>query len=263
MRPLYLERDGTVVQADGPALRVRCDGSADRWFPLRQVSQVVSAERVAWTTPALLACAELGITVSFTDGDGAVLARLIGRHGERTELRQMLADFLDRADWQPLYQHWLDGMERMAMRSVLRRSGVKWCETLTPRALRQMFQHEADVIRAAEAFERIGGVVHGLLVALCTQALRDCGVTSEFEARLTPAQDLASILFWDFQLVRLAWIEDRLRSERAGVPPQAEIVAFFELRRSRTERLLRGLLNRLHRMLIEVDEWPITKHNAA
>lgn len=261
MRPLYLEHVGTVVQLDGPALRVKCSGSSDRWFPLQRVSQVVSAGRVEWATPALLACAEQGITVSFTDDSGAVIARIVGRPGERLELRQKLADFLDRADWQTLYRQWLRAMEQMAVRSVLRRSGVSWAEPPTPKALRQMFQCEVAAMGMLEACERIGAEVHGLLVGLGTQALRDSGVTGEFEQQFSPAADLAAVVFWDFQLLRLAWLEDRLKTERIEAPSRQDVVAFFELRRTRTERLIQGLINRLHRWLIELNQWPRTTPN--
>jgi len=256
MRPLYLERAGTAVRLDGLALRVKCAGIADRWFPLRRVSQVVSAQQVEWSTPALLACAQVGVTVSFTDDFGAVLARVVGRRGERHELRQKLEDFLDRSDWQPLYEQWLRAMERMAVRSVARRSGLSWNEPPTPKALRKLLREGPASMCASTAYDRIGSEVNGLLLALSTQTLRDNGITAEFEQRFSPATDLTQVLFWDFQLARLAWLEDRLRTGRPQAPSRDEIVAFFEARRGRTERLAQGLINRLHRWLIELNPWP-------
>lgn len=254
MKPLYVAGAETRVERDGPALRIARPGRAERWFPLRTVSQVVSATQVEWETAALLGCAEHGISVSFLDEQGTVQARLLGRAGERLELRQRLADFLLRPDWRALYGQWLTAVERMAVRSVVRRSGLGWGEPPTGRALRRMFREAALSMDAVDAYERIGGVVHGLLLALITQALADQGIGGDFEGvdDLQLAEDLTGVVFWDFQLARMAWLEDCLRDGRRDLPGREEIVAFFEARRQRTQRLADGLVNRLHRWLVEL-----------
>jgi hypothetical protein len=254
MKPLYVQGTGTRVERDGPALKVACPERAERWFPLRRISQVVSSAQVAWSTPALLACAEEGITVSFLAEDGAIVARVVGRPGERDELRQRWGDFLLRPDWRTLYEQWLAGMEQMAVRSVVRRAGFAPADVLTARALRRMFREAAESMELLPAFERIGGDVHGLLVALATQRLAEAGIAVDFEGVEGPrlAVDFASILFWDFQLARLAWLEDRLRQDSLDAPGREEIVAFFEARRDRIGRLAAGLVNRLHRWLVEL-----------
>jgi hypothetical protein len=254
VRPLYLQGAGTTIKRDGPALRVIRAGAAERWFPLRRISQVVSAAHIDWSVDALLACAENRITVSFIDDEGAVLARLIGRPGERYELRQRLLDFLLRPDWRDLYQQWTCAMERMAVRSVIRRTGVGFDRPPSAKELRQLFQDGARGMDQLPAYERIGREVYGLLTGLVTRHLADAGITAELEpmGELNPVIGLSSILFWDFQLARLAWLEDRLRENRLGIPDRIEIVGFFEARRKRTEHLTLGLLNRLHRWLIEL-----------
>jgi hypothetical protein len=251
MRPLYVQGAETRVERDGPALKVACSGRAERWFPLRRISQVVSAARVDWSTQALLACAVEGITVSFLDEDGGVLARVVGRPGERMGLRQRLADFVLRPDWRTFYEQWLAAMEQMAVRSVVRRAGISREESPTPRMMRRMFREAAMSMDLLRAFERIGGDVHGLLVALATRKLAEAGIDAGSEGP-DLAVDLASVLFWDFQLARTAWLEERLRGDCLDAPEREDIVAFFEARRTRTERLAAGLLNRLHGWLIEI-----------
>lgn len=254
MKPLYLLGRDIRIERDGPALRVAGIGRADCWFPLRRISRVVSATRVDWSTGALLACAESGITVSFLNEDGAVLARLLGRPRERVELRQRWADFLLRPDWRMHYGQWLAAMERMAVRSVIRRAGIAWPGTEPAKSLRRGFHEAAQAMGLLPAFERIGGEVHGLTVALASQRLADAGVAGDFEGGEGPelAMDFATILFWDFQLVRMAWLEDRLRDELTGIPDRQELVAFFEAHRPRTERLAAGIINRLHHWLMEL-----------
>lgn len=255
MKPLYVDGTGTRVERDGPALRIARPGRAERWFPLRVLSQVVSAERVEWATDALLACAGQGITVSFLDEDGAVLARVLGKPGERMELRQRLADFLLRPDWPALYDAWQAAMERMAVRSVARRAGLGWGQPPSGRELRRMFREAADSMGSLEAYEHIGGELRGLVEALATQPLAEAGIVGDFvgDEGLDLAADFSRVLYWDFQLARLAWLEDRLRDDRQDLPAREEIVGFFEARRPRTERLAAGLLNRLHRWLVELD----------
>jgi hypothetical protein len=245
VRPLYLQGSGTAVKRDGPALRVIRPGTAERWFPLRRISQVVSAPHIDWSLDALLACAESRITVSFIDGEGAVLARLVGKPGNRCELRP---------DWREQYEQWTAAMERMAVRSVIRRTGIAFDRPPSAKELRRLFQDGARGMDQLPAYERIGREVFGLLTGLVTKHLADAGITTELEpmGELNPVTGVSSILFWDFQLARLAWLEDRLRENRLGIPDRIEIVGFFEARRRRTEHLTRSLLNRLHRWLIEL-----------
>jgi hypothetical protein len=254
MKPLYVDGADTRVEQDGPALKVLCPGRAERWFPLRRVSQVVSAARVEWATGALLACAEVGITVSFLAEDGSVVARVLGKAGKRMELPQRFADFLLRPDGRELYEQWLKAMERMAVRSVGRRAGAGFEPAPSATALHRMFREAAIGMNALFAYERIGREVHSLLVALATRQLAEAGYGAESEGMREPdlATDLTGILFWDFQLARLAWLEERLRGDSVEAPDRRSIVAFFEARRARTERLAAGLVNRLHRWLIEL-----------
>jgi hypothetical protein len=254
MKPLYIQGSQTRIEVDGPALKIALPEQAERFFPLRRISQVISAHRVDWSTEALLACAMQGITVSFLDEEGKVLARVMGRPGERMEFRQRLADFVSRPDWRELYEQWLRAMEQMAVRSVVRRAGVSLEELPTAKRMRQLFRAEAITMNLLAAFERIGGEVHGLLVATATSQLVEVGIATGFEdfEGLELAVDLAAILFWDFQLARMIWLENRLRQDIFETPSHADIVAFFENRRDRTKRLLIGLLNRLQRWLIEL-----------
>ncbi len=255
MKPLYVQGGGTRVERDGPALRVGRAGSAERWFPLRRISQVISAVQVDWSSQALLACAEAGITVSFLDEAGNVVARVMSRPGERVELRQRWTDFLSRPDARPLYEQWLAAMERMAVRSVVRRAGLALDEPPTAKAMRRMFREAAASMDLLFASERIGREVHGLLAALATQRLAEMGIEETLGDGAGLAADWAAVLFWDFELPRLAWLEDRLQDDCLESPDRAEIVAFFEARRARSERLTAGLITRLHRWLIELYRW--------
>lgn len=254
MKPLYLDAQDCRVQLDGPALRVRAEHVADRWFPLTRVSQVITSCRVDWTVPALLACAEKGITVSFVGEEGSIVGRLLGRGSERNHLAQKLSDFLLRPDCLELSLQWQSAMERMAMRSLIRRAGLPPDFDCTPKMLRQLFQRAAISMAAREAYETIGREIWGMLVPLVSQRLQDLAVyeDAEFVESIDLVSMLTRILFWDFHLARSAWLEQRLTDNCTEPPNRAEIVDFFEKRRARSERLLQGLLSRLYRWLLEV-----------
>ncbi|HUL13640.1 MAG TPA: CRISPR-associated endonuclease Cas1 [Methylococcaceae bacterium] len=256
MRPLYVHGADTQVRLDGPSLRISTPTSADRWFPLRRLSRVVSSSVVVWETAAVLACAGQGVTIGFLDGDGMLIARCIGRVDAHDRLHERLEQLLFQSDWRELYARWLAAVENMAVRSVIRRSGLALVDRPEPQALRRLFRQGAASMNAQFAYERIGREVHSLLVALVTQWLTnsriDIARCNGLEFNL--ASDLADVLFWDFQLARLRWLEQRLeRLDTVEAPPRAEIVGFFETRRERSEKLVRGLIHRLHRWLIERD----------
>ena len=77
-RPLYLDaREATTILLEGPALRIRVSKQAERDVPLRRISRVVTNHRTQFTTDALLACADRGISVVFLSEDGEVRARIL------------------------------------------------------------------------------------------------------------------------------------------------------------------------------------------
>lgn len=84
MKPLYLNgRSGMRVTLDEPALRVSLPERAVTLYPLQRISRVIASGTVEWSTAALLACAERGITITFLRSDGAIQGYLFGEstHG--------------------------------------------------------------------------------------------------------------------------------------------------------------------------------------
>lgn len=253
MKPLYLYGVDLAVRLDGPALRVSQPDRADRWFPLRLLSRVLADEHTDWSLEALLACARAGICVSFQDGDARLVARVFGQPSERQELSQRLADGLIRPDWPGAYANWLAGMERMAARSIARRAALADYRSITAAEMRQILDQAAHDLLAWPAWHGLGGELFGQLLPFAADGLHGRGLdlesltTPEFH----PARDFARILFWDFQLTRLYWVQAHV--ERHGscrMPTRAEAVALFERRRGRLEYLRDSLTNRLHRWLV-------------
>lgn len=257
MKPLYVRGADTRVELDAPALKIRVPEKSDAWLPLRRISRVISATQVGWSTEALLACAGEGISVSFLADDGRVVARVTGQPSERDELRQRLTDLLDRADWRDSYEVWLSGMEQMASRSVARRARFAASDIPLPRELQRALRAQATDQGLLTEYESVGRRLHGLLRSLVTQHLAEAGLGPEWSgwSELDLGGDFCRILFWDFRLARLAWLNARRRTHLPASPSDIEVTAFFENRSARTGQLCQGLVNRLHHWLIDQYRW--------
>lgn len=255
MKPLYLRGADLSVRLDGPSLRISKNSCADQWFPLQRISRVISNQTVDWTVPALIACAQSGVTVSFLDSDGRLIARVLGLKSGSETLANRWHNLMLRPDWFAAYQVWRDAMHRMAIRSLVRRTGFEFDAFPSAKQLHQLFYQGADTIRALGASKKIGLQIRSLLYGMITQLLFSYGLIThlegEFEVDL--CVDFVEILFWDFQLARLSWLEHRLQSGITEAPDDGEITAFFEKRRLRTEKLAGGLIRRFHKWLIEIN----------
>lgn len=252
MKPLYIHGpEGTRVLLDIPALRVTVPKQADRLFPLQRISRIAVSGPVRWETPALLACADRGISVTFLDEHAEVRARWLGRGGERQALLQRMTDFLALPDALERYQNWRRGVTRMAARSAVRRMNLK---------NERGSGEEAVLLRqlcADHLFGRLFRHITALLLAEMTQTLADQGLAADCEllqdSWIDLPRDLADVLAWDFVPSLARWILAlRKQAQRQEVPVEpAELLRFYAERSQRVDYLCRGLLNKLHRWLLE------------
>lgn len=251
MRPLYIHGvAGTQVSLEEPALTVSMPGKADQLFPLARVSRVVVSGSVDWRTEALLACAANGITITFIDNEGGLLARCLGKDGERQAMLQRLADLLGKADGLKLYGDWYQAMQRMAVQSTARRLLKNKQIAVTASELSDFFITQREGLLLAP-LEPVYRQLHGLLLADVLAILHQQGLDASSELLqekwLNLPADFTELLFWDWQIPLLLWLEDQ-----ATVPNHEQCVAFYQERAERTARLCQGLLNKLHRWLIEL-----------
>lgn len=247
MRPLYIDGSpGCRVVWDQPALRVCLPEKADQLFPLARVSRVVCKGVVEWSMSALLACADVGITVLFLEKNGKVRARWLGHGGARQSLAQRLVDLLARADGPALYENWYLSMEKLAVRSFARRMDLSdWREISVVQLRKQL----------ALALEGIGrrraNLLQSLLHAELLGWLADAGLGSDDEAlldkKLDLASDLSNLLIWDFYPSLLDWDEDVQQ-----LADMQAMAALFQQRSDRIYLLFRSSLNKLHQFLLAV-----------
>lgn len=245
MRPLYIDGSpGCRVVLDEPALRICLPEKADQLFPLARVSRVVCKGVVDWTMPALLACADAGITVLFLERNGKVRGRWLGHGGTRQSLTQRLVDLLARADGPGLYENWYLSMEKLAARSFARRMALDdWREIPVVQLRKQL------ALALAETGRRRANLLQSLVHAELLGWLSDADLGSDDEAlladKLDLASDLSKLLIWDCYPALLD-IDDLAQ------PDMQAMAALFQQRMDRCYLLFRSSLNKLHQFLLTV-----------
>jgi hypothetical protein len=258
-RPLYIVPAGdTRVSVDGPALAVAKEDRAEQLFPLQRIARVYSNDRVAWSTEALLACAERGIGVLFVDDQGEIRARLLGRPGERDELLLRFREFLLLPQAPDMYRHWLDGMRRrIAYWAAVRVDAP--ASMRDPRRCRQWIERQAMRHAGRRGAERTRQWLRALAYHWMDAHLRDLGFGANTEAGQTGepslARDLAELLMWYLEPARIGWLRRRrLAADHKRQPLRtahhADVVRLFESRAARAAKRGHDLTGSLHRWLI-------------
>lgn len=252
VKPLYINgRPGMTVALDGPALAIGAPGRAESLFPLQRISRVIASGSVDWSTTALLACAERGITVTFLDRHGVNRAYLFGDGPRREGLAQRLRDLLDRPDWPERYADWRRAMESRACRAAALRLGLQ--TPPPPAQLRETL--ERFKLRYVRPGVRrfINQRLQGLLAGLVAELLTEAGITAEqargLGGRLPLIDDLVDLLAWDLHLPLARWLEQQAVEERIE---DAHLISLFEQRSERLRSIGRSILNRLHGWLMDL-----------
>lgn len=254
MKACYLTgRPGTRVDLDGPALKVRSLERASVLLPLQRLSRVVASGPVEWSTAALLACAERGITVTFLHSDGRVRAYLFGEASERESLFQRLRDFLDRADWRERYQDWQRAMTSRARRVVLRQLGEEVSVPVTAAELEAWLRLLKRAWVTATVCDYSERRLRGLCQALAAEELAAAGLNAEraraLGQRLDVVGDLARLLEWGLQIPLLELLQQGIHGERLD---DALLVRLFEEHALPLRRVAQAILNRMHGWLVEM-----------
>lgn len=257
--PLYLAPEGEAwVGLDGPALRISRPDTAERLFPLRRIARVHTSPRVDWEQAALLACARTGIPVLFIDDDGQVIARLLGRPGERDELRNRLVELLLRPEGTGMLRYWMNRNRQRAARWAAIKLG-RHPVTESAAEIRRWVNRTADRWAGAQTAQQTRQWLRGLAYGWMEAHLADLGFARSTElgqAGLPPlAADLTDILFWYLEPARIGWLmRRRLAAQHKGEPLRAptyrDAVRLFESGQARAVTRGREITSCLHRWLI-------------
>ncbi len=247
MKPLYVVgKAGAVVEYEEPALRIVMPDQAGQLFPLTRISRVVVSGPVDWNMDALLACADAGICVVFLSTGGAVRARWLGCSSDRQNLLQRLVDLLQRSDAQQRYRDWFASMQRLAVRSTARRLGFSDWRDADAVSLRNWLDGSEIHLWKGVDVSLQGLLNSSVLAGLLEYGLDDGSEWLRDENMNLPG-DICRLLIWDFYPALLAW-----QKTHPELPDQRALIAFYERRSRRIEHLLRGILNKLHRWLLDL-----------
>ena len=245
MKPLYLDgKEPLPVALDGPALRVSTAAESDRRFPLCRISRVTVSGRVSWSTEALLACADEGITVCFLKSDGGPRARWIGRPSKRSEFAQRWRDFFDRPDCDALYADWRRNIRRRALRFCALRLG--WSPNSSQNIVAMLMGGiESDISELREFKREIRGLAH----SRCLQELTKIGLGSDDTTLASIVPDLVMVIQWGLHPDFITWWQ----GQRRALIQSNLAVSFFERHRNTCDFHLRDTLRSLNHYLKELE----------
>ncbi len=212
-RTLYLDGAGQIrVLQDGPALRVRMRGSADRLFPLRGLFQVVVCGSVEWATGALLACAEAAIPVVFLRANGTLRGRVLGlpEHDPLLDVNQLLDILLTQTCGPDRLRDWFDAKSQQARLALVRSSA--WQTPSTDRIIiKQVIMRRARLHVRAQDLRRFDRQLYGLLLARITTLLQNAGIDLSRcclrANRICLEQNFANVLIWPPQDHKLRYMK--------------------------------------------------------
>ncbi|MEA3411984.1 MAG: CRISPR-associated endonuclease Cas1 [Pseudomonadota bacterium] len=262
-RTLYLSGDaGTIVMRDGPALKVRRPGVAERNFPLRRLLRVMVSGQVRWDTSALMACADARVPVSFVRADGTVRARLANGSGGRRgllDLNGTLRIFLDENERVRIYRDWIDACARNErLRLVYEAQRGAW--PTQPQVLRRLlFNRVKDQARANDV-RRFDRNFRALLADLVQDRLGGLGVDTELPVlavnEIDLVRDFAGILEWGESNAKLKFIKREYAAARRRGFRHPELdwraaVHCFESRERDISDRFDALFRRFHQYMLE------------
>jgi CRISPR associated protein Cas1 len=262
MKPLYLNGAASLrVLLDGPGLRIRAPGSADRLFPLRLLSRVIVCGRVEWTMDALLACAQAGIPVTFLRRDGELRARVFGAAPRKDWLRldALLVEFLGLHDGVNRYRDWVHAQAQQSRRELVYDADRGPWHTERSALAQRLDSHARRYARSAD-LRRFDAQVRALVrIRIETQVIElgiDPNTVDLLINEIMLIDDLTSVLIWSVQNARLAWIKhasNRQRRLYGGFPSLGwkQAISFVESQDSALRSQFLNLMRKLQLFLLD------------
>lgn len=259
--PLYLfSRSGVSVELDGPALKIQLvHEKAQRHIPMCRLSRILTDHKTQFSTEALLACAGRGITILFVGRDSSIGARLLGRPGERQEMRQRMLDLMQRANWKDRYRQWRHTVERATRARMQKKLRIPAQYIYTAQLnewidKRGMELSDLDTARNTRLWLR-----HPAQAWMLNHA-NQLGLGADSELLLDGwpdlVGDLTCILYWHLEPIRFGWLRRRYlwkmnnHSDPSPVT-RRDMVNLYEKNASVVSRHGREITNQLHVWLID------------
>ena len=174
---------------DGPALRVRQEGSSDRLFPIQRLSTIVVSGCVQWDTPALLHCAEQGVSINFLSKKGSVRARVISgiEHKNDYDFNDIINQYIELPGCEKIYRRWLLTQRFFTQQELADALNIN-CKNLYGKNYDEVLQAKLYANAGHKDLLFFNKYLHQLIVIYITEKLLEKGIDIE-----SPILDLAGI----------------------------------------------------------------------
>ena len=239
-----------MVTLDGPALRVYVQGKSVQRFPLCRISRVIVSGNAGWSTKALLACADEGITISFLMRDGCIRARWIGKATDRNQFLQRWNDFLDRPDCVSIYRQWRTSLNRRAIRICAWRMG--WSPRSDTRTMSQAITEATQSVAEETLVEHMISLLNGLIQARTTQEITRLGLSVPDVATSHLENTFLVAIKWGLYPEFMRWLSRVSRQDQKFYAYDKKAFRFFEKNSDRVNSLLNDVVFRLNRFLCDI-----------
>lgn len=248
MTTLYLQKEKNIRLAlDGPALVVQVEGQAKRLFPLKRLQQVFVHASLDVSSRVLIGCARAGVVLCFTDARQKPLLWCLGQAGEDNGLNTALQQFMDRTDWESLFQRWLANRRQQLLPGLAQQLGLAREQVdvqeikshLARRAIRYAGENQASA-----SAQWLNTEIQGILVSLLSiQAVAE-------EQAIFWATQLTPLIRWQMEGQRLHWLGQRFTRSRNMNQPlptltYQEFMDFFSKNREGLHLAAEHLLGQL------------------
>lgn len=99
---------------DGPALRIRREGEATRWFPLRRIRQICITGQLEVGLETLFKLAEVRIPVTLFTASGRLRCQLLHPQSQPADLTQLLEESKHDIALQEVQEQWYENSRLQA-----------------------------------------------------------------------------------------------------------------------------------------------------
>jgi hypothetical protein len=191
----------TLVLADGPALRVRVAGKAERRYPLSRLSRVLSAGRVEWRQSAIEVCLERRLPVVFLSQKGEPRGYLWPAVAAPSSLYQVMSEVSKLEAGAYRFGEWVRSQRMALLRRWCARRASEGGDAVGDSEFARLVR-EHVYARGAAASALAGADVYGpALMGAVIGSLHDAGVAPSYVGHGGTVIDVAAGLQQLMQLV--------------------------------------------------------------
>lgn len=161
------------LSIDGPALRLRLQGEATRWFPLRRIRHLCITGELNTGTEVLIKLAEKRIPVTIFSSSGKLLCQMLHPDSEVSEFSQLLEEAEYDIALKQAYADWFENTSLQAYAYVGVRRG---CVKLAQAVFEQELGETLNYYQLKDSHNQAAQWMNGISQTGITRAITEKGV---------------------------------------------------------------------------------------